>query len=127
VRLFPGRDSQGQDPQEAHTWHLLRKPETSDTGQVLCKRIQVPDSWLRGFLQVQSAPTLPRTSFELSPIDIYNLLRHLRLNADQKRKGRGLRVTRSTTARQTACLSPPGYAPIASRSSSSTSAWLSDC
>src|SRR5262245_5839934 len=61
-------------------------------GEVLEKKIRVPDTWLRGFLQVQSAATLPRDSFPLAPIDLYNALRHLRLNGDKKGKRRGLRV-----------------------------------
>ncbi|MCI0459208.1 MAG: SWIM zinc finger domain-containing protein [Gemmataceae bacterium] len=61
-------------------------------GEVLEKKIRVPDTWLRGFLQVQSAATLPRDSFPLAPIDLYNVLRHLRLNGDKKGKRRGLRV-----------------------------------
>ncbi len=58
---------------------------------VIEKRIQVPDAWLRGFLQVQSAALLADTPVELAPIDLYNALRHLRLNADQKKGGRGVR------------------------------------
>lgn len=65
---------------------------TAATGEVLEKKIRVPDTWLRGFLQVQSAATLPRDSFPLAPIDLYNLLRHLRLNGDRKGKRRGLRI-----------------------------------
>lgn len=61
-------------------------------GEVLEKAIQVPDSWLRGFLQVQSAAVLPRESFAIAPVDLYNALRHLRLHADRKGKRRGLRV-----------------------------------
>ncbi|MCA9713094.1 MAG: SWIM zinc finger family protein [Myxococcales bacterium] len=59
---------------------------------VVEKKIQVPDTWLRGFLQVQSAATLPWTRLRISAIDLYNVLRQLRLHADQKRKGRGVRV-----------------------------------
>ena len=40
--------------------------------------VEVPWSWLRGFLQVQSAATLPATHCELAPIDLYNLLFALR-------------------------------------------------
>lgn len=65
---------------------------TKTAGEVLEKTIRVPDSWLRGFLQVQSAATLPRDSFSLAPIDLYNALRHLRLHADKKGQRRGLRV-----------------------------------
>ncbi len=60
--------------------------------EVLEKNIRVPDSWIRGFLQVQSAATLPRERFSLSPLDLYNVLRHLRMHADEKGKRRGLRV-----------------------------------
>ena len=61
-------------------------------GEVLEKRVRVPDTWLRGFLQVQSAAALPLDSFAVAPTDLYNLLRHLRLHADRKGKRRGLRV-----------------------------------
>lgn len=60
-------------------------------GELLEKRIQVPDAWLRGFLQVQSAAALARDVVKLAPIDLYNLLRQLRLHADQKGKRRALR------------------------------------
>lgn len=59
--------------------------------EVLEKRIRVPDSWLRGFLQVQSAATLPFDHCRIAPMDLYNLLRHLRMNGDRKGKRRGLR------------------------------------
>jgi predicted DNA-binding WGR domain protein len=68
---------------------------TSDGGaasEVIEKKVNVPDTWLRGFLQVQSAGTLPRTVVKIAPIDLYNVLRHLRLNADPKKGGRGVRV-----------------------------------
>jgi len=60
--------------------------------RTLEKQIKVPDSWVRGFLQVQSAAMLPTDTFSLAPIDLYNCLRHLRMNADIKGKRRGLRV-----------------------------------
>jgi len=66
--------------------------QTSGVPPVLEKKVQVPDTWLRGFLQVQSAATLGMTRFQLAPIDLYNVLRHLRMHADQKGRGRGLRV-----------------------------------
>src|SRR5262249_35479268 len=49
------------------------KVATSGTPEVLEKQIRVPDSWLRGFLQVQSAAALPMDSFTLEAIDLYNL------------------------------------------------------
>jgi hypothetical protein len=64
---------------------------TQVTREVLEKKIQVPDSWLRGFLQVQSAATLPFDHVRLAPMDLYNVLRHLRMNGDRKGKRRGLR------------------------------------
>ena len=64
----------------------------TDGEQVLEKKIKLPDSWLRGFLQVQSAMMMPKDSFSIAPMDLYNVLRTLRMNADQKGKRRGLRV-----------------------------------
>jgi hypothetical protein len=61
-------------------------------GEVLEKKIRVPDSWVRGLLQVQSATTLPTNTFSMAPIDLYNLLRHLRMNGDRKGQRRGLRI-----------------------------------
>ncbi|MFY9224623.1 MAG: SWIM zinc finger family protein, partial [Blastocatellia bacterium] len=36
-------------------------------------KIDLPDSWVRGFLQVSSAMSLPTTSFTLHPMDVYNI------------------------------------------------------
>ena len=71
--------------------HDGAKPASETRGAVLEKKIQVPDSWLRGFLQVQSAATLPFDHVQLAPMDLYNVLRHLRMNGDRKGKKRGLR------------------------------------
>lgn len=59
---------------------------------VVEKKVPVPDSWLRGFLQVASSADLARATVPLAPIELYNLLRTLRLNADRKRQGRAIRV-----------------------------------
>ena len=40
---------------------------TAKVGEVLEKQIRVPDTWLRGFLQVQSSAALPRNRFDLAP------------------------------------------------------------
>ena len=61
-------------------------------GDVLEKNLNLPDSWLRGFLQVQSAATFPLDTFPLAPIDLYNILRQLRLNGDKKGQRRGMRI-----------------------------------
>jgi predicted nucleic acid-binding Zn finger protein len=60
--------------------------------EVIEKRINVPQSWLRGFLQVQSSAQLTADVFHLKPLDLYNALRYLRLHADIKGKRRGLRI-----------------------------------
>jgi hypothetical protein len=36
-------------------------------------KIDLPDSWVRGFLQVNAAMALPATRFSLDPLDLYNL------------------------------------------------------
>lgn len=64
----------------------------SGESEVIEKRIALPDSWLRGFLQVQSASTLSDASIDLDAIGLYNLLRQLRMHADEKKKGRAIRV-----------------------------------
>jgi hypothetical protein len=80
TRLHIGREQSG-----------VKTPDATHK-EVLEKKIQVPDTWLRGFLQVQSAATLPQDEFALAPIDIYNLMRHLRMNGDRKGKRRGIRI-----------------------------------
>ena len=70
----------------------LATEQAGPKGEVLEKRINVPDSWLRGFLQVQSSAALPSDVFAVAPVDLYNLLRQLRLKADVKGKRRGLRI-----------------------------------
>jgi predicted nucleic acid-binding Zn finger protein len=46
-------------------------------------KIDLPDSWVRGFLQVSSAMTLPATTFEVHPMDIYTLCSYLRRFKEQ--------------------------------------------
>ncbi len=47
-------------------------------------KIDLPDSWVRGFLQVSSAMSLPAISFDLHPMDIYNICFILRRNKEKK-------------------------------------------
>ncbi len=55
-------------------------PTTETTKRAPIERhYDVPHAWMRGFLQVQSAATLPSTSCTLAPIDLYNILLQLRL------------------------------------------------
>lgn len=42
------------------------------------EKIDLPDSWVRGFLQVSSAMTLPAETFNLHPMDIFSLCQFLR-------------------------------------------------
>jgi predicted nucleic acid-binding Zn finger protein len=37
-------------------------------------KIDLPESWVRGFLQVSAAMTLPATRFDLHPMDVHNIL-----------------------------------------------------
>ncbi|MCA8996153.1 MAG: hypothetical protein KDA80_04190 [Planctomycetaceae bacterium] len=47
-------------------------------------KIDLPDSWVRGFLQVSSAMSLPMVSFQLDPMDIHNICFHLRRRKEIK-------------------------------------------
>lgn len=46
-------------------------------------KIDLPDSWMRGFLQVSSAMTMDQVSFELSPADMANFLFVLKRNKER--------------------------------------------
>jgi hypothetical protein len=46
-------------------------------------KIDLPDSWVRGFLQVNSAMSLPATSFVLHPMDVHNLCFVLRRHREK--------------------------------------------
>ncbi len=47
--------------------------ETEQSDQFIEQKIDLPESWVRGFLQVNSALTLPMTQFDLHPMDVHNL------------------------------------------------------
>ncbi len=47
-------------------------------------KIDLPDSWVRGFLQVSSAMTLPAVKFDLHPMDMHNLCFVLRRHKERK-------------------------------------------
>jgi hypothetical protein len=47
-------------------------------------KIDLPDTWVRGFLQVSSAMSLPAIRFDLHPMDIYNLCFVLRRRKEKK-------------------------------------------
>ncbi len=47
-------------------------------------KIDVPASWVRGFLQVSSAMSIPATSFTLHPMDVYNICFLLRRHKEKE-------------------------------------------
>lgn len=47
-------------------------------------KIDVPASWVRGFLQVSSAMTIPATTFNLHPMDVYNICFILRRRKEKE-------------------------------------------
>ncbi len=47
------------------------------------EKIALPDSWLRGFVQVSSAMALPATVLELHPMDLFNLCARLRARRER--------------------------------------------
>lgn len=49
--------------------------ELTTTNEAAFKEVKIdlPDSWVRGFLQVSSAMTLPTVSFDLHPLDVHNI------------------------------------------------------
>jgi hypothetical protein len=54
--------------------------EATTTNEEVYKEVKIdlPESWVRGFLQVSAAMTLPATVFELHPMDIFSLCQYLR-------------------------------------------------
>ncbi|WP_010197456.1 hypothetical protein [Psychrobacter sp. PAMC 21119] len=75
---------------EADTDSAVAKPTVKK--QIIEKRINVPKSWIRALLQVQSAGQLPQDTIHLDPIALYNVLFELRMHADIKGKRRGLLI-----------------------------------
>ncbi|MCP4521893.1 MAG: SWIM zinc finger family protein [Cytophagales bacterium] len=46
-------------------------------------KIDLPESWVRGFLQVSSAMTLDAVDFDLHPMDLYNVIFYLKRNKEK--------------------------------------------
>lgn len=69
------------------------------------EKIDLPESWVRGFLQVSSAMTLPLVQFELHPLDLYNLLLWLRRHRE-KNSPRSLRFCLEPGQPVLMCLEP---------------------
>ncbi|MBO6937785.1 MAG: hypothetical protein JJ863_22650 [Deltaproteobacteria bacterium] len=59
--------------------HQKTTLELAPAGEAEERELAVPERWLRAFTQVEAASTLPAPSFELAPVDFYNLLYTLRM------------------------------------------------
>jgi hypothetical protein len=58
--------------------------ETALADEFKEEKIDLPDSWVRGFLQISSAMTMPKSSFTLTPMDLYNILLMLKRHKERK-------------------------------------------
>lgn len=58
--------------------------ETTNSEAYKEVKIDLPDTWVRGFLQVSSAMCLPTTQFDLHPTDIYNICFILRRHKEKQ-------------------------------------------
>ncbi|HZZ79010.1 MAG TPA: SWIM zinc finger family protein, partial [Gemmataceae bacterium] len=52
--------------------------QTAKAGGRFERKVDVPESWVRGFLQIQAAMGMPGTRLEVQPIDLLTALRYLR-------------------------------------------------
>jgi hypothetical protein len=52
---------------------------TSSAGGRFEKKVELPESWVRGFLQTQAAMAMPGTRITVKPIDLLSAIRFLRL------------------------------------------------
>ncbi|WP_434340599.1 SWIM zinc finger family protein [Motilimonas cestriensis] len=59
------------------------KVATSGQQDFAEKKIDLPDSWVRGFLQVSSAMTLPMVRLKMQPMDLYNICFKLRTKKER--------------------------------------------
>ena len=60
--------------------------ELTTTNEAAFKEVKIdlPDSWVRGFLQVSSAMTLPTIKFDLHPLDVHNICFVLRRKKERE-------------------------------------------
>jgi hypothetical protein len=78
-------------------------------------KIDLPDSWVRGFLQVNSAMGLPARTFELHPMDVHNLCFVLRRHKE-KRGPRSMRYCLTPGAPVRVVFDPWGIEVVCRRS-----------
>lgn len=69
------------------------------------KKIDLPDSWVKGFLQVHAAMSMSLTQFRMAPIDLFNICRFLRRHRS-KRSPRSLRYELVPGKRPRAVIEP---------------------
>jgi hypothetical protein len=58
--------------------------ETQGSESYKEKKIDLPESWIMGFLQVHSTMTLGLTHFQMAPVDLFNICRFLRRHKAKK-------------------------------------------
>ncbi|MEO7768778.1 MAG: SWIM zinc finger family protein [Ferruginibacter sp.] len=88
---------------------------TTDEEQYKEVKIDLPESWVRGFLQVSSAMTLPTIQFDLHAMDIYSICLLLR-RFKEKRGPRSLRYILESGQPVRIILEPWGKEIICARS-----------
>lgn len=65
---------------------------STEAGQeIFEQKIDLPDTWVRGFLQVSAAMTLPARRVRLHPMDVHNLCFHLR-RKKERHSPRSIRI-----------------------------------
>lgn len=79
-----------------------------DSGAYKEKKIDLPDSWLFGFLQVHSVMSLSLTRLTLAPVDLFNICRFLRRHR-AKTSPRALRFELQPGQAVRAVLEPWGH------------------
>ncbi len=89
--------------------------QTTHEEEFIEQKIDLPDSWVRGFLQVSSAMTLPAVQFHLHPMDMHNFL--FVLKQKKERHGpRSIRFELTPDRPVTAIFEPWGRKIVCSRS-----------
>jgi hypothetical protein len=58
--------------------------ETASAGGRLEKKVEIPEAWVRGFLQMQAAMALPGTRVVVRPVDLLAAIRFLKKNKAKK-------------------------------------------
>lgn len=80
------------------------------------KKVDLPESWVAGFLQVQSVMALGLTRFRMAPVDLYNVVRFLKRHR-AKTSPRALRYELEPGCPVRAVLEPWGRAIVLSPAS----------